>query len=58
MRNRRYNYRPTKIGAIKYRTATAAIKYLLTRTKLTQSAIARRVGVSTACVCQLASSKR
>ena len=49
-----FNYQSTKVGAIKFGTASAAALYMLQRTKLSQSEIARRCGVSQPCVCQLA----
>jgi DNA-directed RNA polymerase specialized sigma subunit len=49
-----YNYRPMKFGAIKFPTASKAAVYMLKRTSLSQSEIARRCGVSQPCVCQLA----
>lgn len=49
-----FNYSTTKVGAITFNTASAAILYMLKRTKLSQSEIARRIGVSQPCVCQLA----
>ncbi len=49
-----FNYNATKVGAIKFHTASAAILHMLKTTKLSQSEIARRVGVSQPCVCQLA----
>ena len=49
-----FNYSVTKVGAIKFHTASAAIIHMLKNTKLSQSEIARRVGVSQPCVCQLA----
>lgn len=48
-----FNYNATKVGAIKFHTASAAILHMLKTTKLSQSEIARRVGVSQPCVCQL-----
>lgn len=54
-RNREsFNYQATKIGAIKFMTASLAATYMLQKTKLSQSEIARRCGVSQPCVCQLA----
>lgn len=47
-------YRPVKVGAIKYRSARAAIRYYLTKTKMSQSDIARKLNVTPACVCQVA----
>lgn len=53
--NGKHCWRPTKIGAIKYRTNTAAIIYYLTHSHtLTQSEIARRVGCSAPRVNQVA----
>lgn len=52
-RKHKHCHRPTRNGAIKYKTATAAIKYLLSKTHLSQAEIARRCKVSAACVCQL-----
>jgi hypothetical protein len=49
-----YNYRPVRFGAIKFATASKAAVYMLTKTKFSQSEIARRLGVSQPCVCQLA----
>lgn len=51
-------YRPTRQGAIKFRSASAKVKYLLKTTKLRQVAIAEKCGVTAACVCQLASEYR
>jgi len=53
-----YNYRATKIGAIKFRTASKAAVYLLKRSKFSQTEIARRCGVSQPCVAQLAAQLR
>jgi hypothetical protein len=47
-------YRPTKFGAIKFRSASAMVKYLLSKTKMPQVQIARRCKVTEACVSQLA----
>jgi DNA-directed RNA polymerase specialized sigma subunit len=49
-----FNYRPIKIGAIKFSSSSKAAVHLLKHTKLNQSEIARRCGVSQPCVCQLA----
>jgi|WetSurMetagenome_2_1015567.scaffolds.fasta_scaffold19810_6 hypothetical protein len=49
-----FNYRPTKIGARKFTTSSKAAVFLLKSSKLSQSEIARRCGVSQPCVCQLA----
>lgn len=49
-----YNYRPVKVGAIKFSSASKAAIYMLKRTKLSQTEIAKRIGVSQPCVCQLA----
>jgi DNA-directed RNA polymerase specialized sigma subunit len=48
-----YNYRQIKIGAIRYPSASKAAIAMLKRTKLSQSEIARRCGVSQPCVAQL-----
>ena len=48
----RYNYLPVKVGAIRYKSKTQAVRSLLARTKLTASEIAQRVGVTVALVSQ------
>jgi DNA-binding transcriptional regulator YiaG len=48
-----YNYRHTRIGAIRYKSASGAARAMLKNTKLSQSEIARRCGVSQPCVAQL-----
>lgn len=49
-----YNYRTTQHGKFTFTTASRAAVWMLKRTNLTQSEIARRLGVSQPCVCQLA----
>jgi hypothetical protein len=49
-----FNYRTIKIYGRNFRTASKAAVYMLRKTKLSQSEIARRCGVSQPCVCQLA----
>jgi len=49
-----YNYRPTQHGKFKFNTASRAAIWMLRRTKLSQSEIARRLKISQPCVCQLA----
>jgi hypothetical protein len=58
MHNRKHCHRRTKIGAVIYKTSTAAIRQYLSRTRLSQAEIARRCRVSPACVCQLAADIR
>jgi predicted XRE-type DNA-binding protein len=48
--------RSFKLGAVKYRSRSAAAKYLLRHTHLSQTEIAKRVHVSIPCVNQLANS--
>ena len=58
MRNsriRKHCHRRTQFGAITFKTSSAAVRYLLTKTHLTQANIARRCKVTPACVSQLAS---
>lgn len=49
-----FNYRPANYGAIKFRSMSQKILFMLRNTKLSQSEIARRCKVSQPCVCQLA----
>jgi DNA-directed RNA polymerase specialized sigma subunit len=49
-----YNYRRVTYGALTFPTASKLAVWLLKRSKLSQSEIARRCGVSQPCVCQLA----
>jgi DNA-directed RNA polymerase specialized sigma subunit len=49
-----YNYRRVTYGALTFPTASRLAVWLLKRSKLSQSEIARRCGVSQPCVCQLA----
>lgn len=46
--------KPIKIGSLKFRSRSKAARYYLKRSKMSQSAIARKVGVSQPCVAQLA----
>jgi hypothetical protein len=50
-------HRQTKIGARTFRTSSAAIRFLLARSKYPQAEIARRCKVTPACVSQLATSR-
>lgn len=43
-----------KMGAVKYRSRSAAARWLLKNTKLSQTAIAKKLRVSIPCVNQLA----
>jgi hypothetical protein len=47
-------YQETIIDGLKFNSRSRAIVHLLTQTSLTQSDIAHRLGVTSACVCQLA----
>ena len=47
--------KPVKIGAVSYRSRRAAARYYLTRTHLTQTAIAQKLNCSIPCVNQVAS---
>jgi hypothetical protein len=49
-----YNYREITLSGIQFRSASLAARFLLKRTKKSQSEIARCCGVSQPCVCQLA----
>ncbi len=49
---------PVKIGAVTYRSEREAAKWYLRHSKLSQSAIARKVGCSAPCVCQCAGEMR
>ena len=51
-------YREAKFGAIKFRSASAMVKYLLSNTKWPQVKIAQRCKVTEACVSQLAQEYR
>ena len=50
----RISWRPFKVGAIKYRSRRAAARYYLTHSKLSQTAIARKLHVTIPCVNQVA----
>jgi len=49
-------YRSVTIGKRSYKTCSNAIRYYLKNSKYSQSEIAKKVGVTPACVCQLANS--
>ena len=53
-----YNYRPVTLSGIQFKSASLAARFMLKRTKKSQSAIARHCGVSQPCVCQLAAEIR
>lgn len=49
------SYQPFCLGAVRFKTRGDAARYYLRNSKLSQSAIARKVRVTPAFVCQLAS---
>ena len=51
-------YRPLKIGKRTYKTCSAAVRYYLKVSNLSQVEIAQRCNVTPACVSQLASEIR
>jgi hypothetical protein len=53
-----YNYRQVTLSGIQFKSASLAARFMLKRTKKSQSEIARHCGVSQPCVCQLAAEIR
>jgi len=49
---------PVKIGAVTYQSQREAAKWYLRHSKLSQSAISRKIGCSAPCVCQCAGELR
>lgn len=53
-RSKKATYRPVRVGIIKHRSASSAVKHLLKTTNWSQVKIAQKCKVTPACVCQLA----